>query len=104
MTTHSTAFTVHITRAEANPAGRLAEAELAFIAGACEGCRLGGFTVWENKRGAGEHVTFPGRAYTNTKGEKRTFSFMQGSREALAAVRTLILDAYHQASAAARAG
>lgn len=94
MTTHHSAFSIQITPAKPNDMGRLAEADVVFEDGACHGCRLTGFTVWRRKRGEGVNVTFPGRTYTNTSGERRQFSFIQGDRESVARCRALILEAY----------
>ena len=42
-----------------NPPGKLADAEVHFTDGPLEGLKLIGFSVWEQKRGAGRNVTFP---------------------------------------------
>jgi hypothetical protein len=79
-------------------AGPLADAALVFSSGPCEGCQLVGFSVWRNKRGSGVNVTFPSRAYTNAKGQKRTFSFIQAGTRSLAGFRALIIAAYEAAT------
>jgi hypothetical protein len=101
MTTPSSTLTIDITPTEPNDMGRLADATLTFGDGPAAGCQLVGFAVWRNKRGVGVNVTFPGRAYTNARGEKRTYSFIQGSRESLASLRALIIEAYERVARAA---
>jgi hypothetical protein len=80
MTTHTTTFTVQIELAQTNTVNRLADGHLVFKGGPLDGCTLGGFTVWANKNGNGENVTFPARPYTNSKGDKRSFPSSRGSR------------------------
>jgi hypothetical protein len=93
-TDNTTQLVVQITPVEGNEVGRLADAAVVFNGGPCEGCQLVGFSVWRNKRGTGVNITFPSRAYTNAKGEKRTFSFIQGATRNLAGFRALIVAAY----------
>jgi hypothetical protein len=101
MKTHHTTFTVQIELAQSNNINKLAEGHLAFKGGPLDGLTLGGFTVWANKSGNGENVTFPGRPYTNTKGEKKTFSFIHGEGPAMSQLRHVVLDAYREAKDAA---
>ena len=75
-----------------------AEAVLVLRGRPCDGCELVGFSVWRNSRGTGVTVTFPGRAYTNAKGERRTFSFVQGGANNLAGLRALIAEAFAAAT------
>ena len=42
------------------PAGKLADAEIHFIAGELAGLKLVGFAIWERRDGNGRSVTFPG--------------------------------------------
>ena len=97
MATHTTKFTVQIELAQSNSNNRLADGHLAFKGGPLDGCNLGGFTIWQNKRGDGENVTFPARPYVNGQGDKRTFSFIQGDSASLSQLRSLVLEAYRQA-------
>jgi hypothetical protein len=101
MTTHTTQFTVQIELAEANTIGKLAEGHLAFRGGPLDGIKLGGFTIWTSKSGDGANVTFPGRPYTNPKGEKKTFSFMHGDAASMSQLRHVVLEAYREAKNAA---
>jgi len=97
MKTHNTKFTVQIELAQANTVNRLADGHLIFKGGPLDGCKLGGFTVWASQTGNGENVTFPARPYTNNKGEKRTFSFIQGESAGMSQLRHLMLEAYREA-------
>ena len=58
------------------PNGKLADAELHFTAGAMEGLRLLGFSVWNQRNGPGRNVTFPARTYS-VNGERRSFSLLR---------------------------
>jgi hypothetical protein len=60
---------------KANPPGKLADAELHFVAGPLDGLKLIGFGVWERKNG-GRNVTFPSRAYS-VNGERRSFALLR---------------------------
>jgi hypothetical protein len=100
MKTHNTKFTVQIALADSNHIGKLAEGHLAFKGGPLDGCKLGGFTVWASKNGNSPNVTFPGRPYTNAKGEKKTFSFIQGESAGMSQLRHVVLEAYREAEAA----
>jgi hypothetical protein len=101
MKTHTTKFTVQIELATSNTIGKLAEGHLAFKDGPLDGLALGGFTVWTSKSGDAPNVTFPGRPYTNTKGEKKTFSFIHGEAVSMSQLRHVVLEAYREAQDAA---
>ena len=87
-----------------NPPGKLADAELHFTAGALEGLKLIGFSVWERKSGNGRNVTFPARQYS-VNGERRSFALLRPIADAAGQdrIRDLVLQAYaeHEAAAAA---
>ena len=75
--------------------GKLADAELIFLAGPLAGLKLIGFAVWERRDG-GRNVTFPARQYS-VNGERRSFALLRPANGDLSAqdtVRQLILDAY----------
>lgn len=78
-----------------NPVGKLADAELHFIAGPLAGLKLIGFAIWERRNGAGRNVTFPARQYS-VNGERRSFALLRPTQDAAAqdAVRDAILSAY----------
>jgi hypothetical protein len=101
MQTHNTKFTIHIEFAAANTVNKLAEGHLAFKGGPLDGCTIGGFTVWASRSGNGENVTFPARPYTNAKGDKKTFSFIQGEVAGMSQLRHVVLEAYREAKQAA---
>jgi hypothetical protein len=84
-----------------NPAGKLADAELHFIAGPLEGLKLIGFGLWERRGGTGRTVTFPARQYA-VNGERRSFALLRPSVDAAAQdrVRDLVLAAYAEFEAA----
>ena len=84
------------------PNGKLADAELHFTAGAMEGMRLLGFSVWNQRNGPGRNVTFPARTYS-VNGERRSFSLLRpvGDSAAHDALRDQILDAYNAFAAQA---
>ena len=94
---------VQIELAPANTNNRLAEGQLVFKGGPLDGCNLVGFTIWQNRNGNGENVTFPARSYTNGKGDKRSFSFVQGDAASLSQLRQVVLEAYRTASKEAAA-
>ena len=77
------------------PVGKLASAEIHFIAGAMEGFRLIGFTVWQKDGSSGRNVTFPSRQYV-ANGQRRTFDLLRPLHEdgAKQRLRDLILTAY----------
>ena len=60
------------------PAGKLADVELHFTAGALEGLKLLGFTVWEGRNGKGPSVSLPSRHY-EVNGERRSFALLRPS-------------------------
>ena len=81
------------------PVCKLADAELHFADGPLAGLKLIGFGVWER----GDHVrrvTVPTRQYV-VNGERRSFGLLRpvtGGYAALDGVRTLILQAYRDAT------
>lgn len=79
------------------PAGKLADAEIHFIAGELAGLKLVGFTIWEGREGKRRRVTFPGRPLV-VHGDKRNFELLRaiGSPSVLDRVRGLVLSAYEQ--------
>ena len=79
----------------ANPIGRLADAELHFTGGPLEGLKLIGFGIWERRGGSGRNVTFPARQYS-VNGERRTFTLLRAIADTAAQnrIRDLVLDAY----------
>ena len=87
---------------QANPAGKLADAEVVFEAeaGPLRGLKLIGFAVWERRDG-GRNVTFPARQYS-VNGERRSFALLRpanGDANAQEAIRQCILDAYNSVEA-----
>lgn len=78
-----------------NPPGKLADAELHFVAGPLEGLKLMGFAIWERRSGDGRNVTFPARQYS-VNGERRSFALLRPIVDPAAqnTVRDLILAAY----------
>ena len=66
---------------DAAPAGKLADVELHFTAGALEGLKLLGFTVWEGRGDNGPSVSLPSRHYV-VNGERRSFTLLRASGEA----------------------
>ena len=78
-----------------NPPGKLADAELHFTEGPCEGLKLIGFAVWERRAG-GRNVTFPARQYS-VNGERRSFALLRPITDLAAQerVRDLILEAFN---------
>lgn len=85
------------------PIGKLAEAELHFVAGPLQGLKLVGFAIWE-RRGGGRNVTFPARQYS-VNGERRSFALLRPIADTTAqdAVRDVILAAYADYEAQASA-
>ena len=79
----------------ANPVGKLADAELLFTGGPLEGLKLIGFAIWERRGGSGRNVTFPARQYS-VNGEKRSFTLLRPVADTAAQkrVQDLILEAY----------
>jgi hypothetical protein len=84
------------------PAGKLADAELHFMAGPLEGLKLIGFAVWERKGGGGRNVTFPARQFS-VNGERRSFALLRpvGDTTAQNRIRELVLQAYAEFEAEA---
>lgn len=87
---------------QANPPGKLADAEVIFEAeaGPLSGLRLIGFAVWERRDG-GRNVTLPARQYS-VNGERRSFALLRpanGEASAQDAIRQCILDAYTRVEA-----
>jgi len=84
----------------ANPPGKLADAELHFTDGPLAGLKLIGFSVWE-RRGGGKNVTFPARQYS-VNGERRSYALLRPSKDDhdAQAIRDCILDAYSRTEAA----
>ena len=62
------------------PAGKLADVELHFTAGALEGLKLLGFTVWEGRGDKGQSVSLPSRHYM-VDGERRSFMLLVPLRD-----------------------
>jgi len=60
------------------PAGKLADLELHFTAGALAGMRLMGFSLWAGRDERGPHVSLPSRQYT-VDGERRSFTLLRPS-------------------------
>jgi hypothetical protein len=58
-----------------NSHGQLADAELMFCSGLCDGLRRIRFAVWE-RRGGGANVTFSARQYS-VNGERRSFALVR---------------------------
>ena len=82
---------------QANPPGKLADAEVIFEAesGPLNGLKLVGFAVWERQSGE-RNVTFPARSYS-VNGERRNFALLRpanGEAGVQNAIRQCILDAY----------
>jgi hypothetical protein len=82
---------------QGKPAGKLADAEIHFIAGELSGLKLVGFAIWERRDGTGRKVTFPGRPFV-LHGDRRNFELLRaiGSPNVLDRVRDLVLRAYEQ--------
>src|SRR3954466_5918873 len=89
--------TVQIELAPVNTTNRLAEGKLVFKGGPLDGCSLVGFTVWQNRHGNGDNVTFPARSYVTGSGDKGSFSFVQGDAASLSQLRQVVLKAYRNA-------
>jgi hypothetical protein len=89
--------------AQAEPIGKIADAELLFEQedGALAGLKLIGFQIWERKVAtvkdshSGRNVTFPARQYT-VNAERRSFAVLRPIADVHAqwAVRDAILKAY----------
>jgi hypothetical protein len=96
--TPKVSVTVQIEIAPANTNNRLAEGTIVFRGGPLDGINLVGFTIWMSRNGNGENVTFPARSYKNSKGDTRSFSFLQGDSASLSQLRHVVLEAYRNAS------
>jgi len=85
-----------------NPPGKLADAELHFTDGVCDGLKLIGFAVWERRSGSGRNVTFPARQYS-VNGERRSFALLRPITDAAGQerVRDLVPQAYAEYEQAA---
>jgi hypothetical protein len=61
-----------------SPGGKLADAEVLFLAGDMAGLRLIGFTLWAPRAGGNGrvNVTFPARTYS-VNGERRSFALLR---------------------------
>jgi hypothetical protein len=66
---------------DAAPAGKLADVELHFTAGALEALKLLVFTVWEGRSGKDPSVRLPSRHYV-VNSERRSFTLLRPSGEA----------------------
>ncbi len=80
------------------PAGKLADAEVHFIAGPLSGLKLIGFSIWERRTPTGRrNVTFPARTYS-VNGERRSFALLRpiADQDAQDRLRDLILSAYQE--------
>ncbi len=66
---------------DGGPAGKLADVELHFTAGALEGLKLLGFTIWEGRGDKGPSVSLPSRHYV-VNGERRSFTLLRPSGDA----------------------
>ena len=92
-----------VTNHTGSPSGKLADAEVHFTSGPCDGLKLVGFAVWERKKGGGRNVTFPSRQYS-INGERRSYALLRpiGDMSAQDRMRDLILEAFaaHEAEAA----
>ena len=80
---------------KAQPAGKLADAEVHFNDGEFEGLKLIGFAIWERRSGTGRNVTFPSRTYS-VNGERRSFALLRplADNSGQERVRDLVLQAY----------
>jgi hypothetical protein len=107
MTTTNGYTVTIITNDRGNPPGKLADAEIHFTDGPLAGLKLIGFSVWEQRSGAGRNVTFPARSYS-MNGERRSFALLRPITDTAAttALRDLIITAYddHAARTAATRG
>lgn len=86
-----------------SPAGKLADAELAFSGGPLDGLKLIGFAVWERRNG-GRTVTFPARQYS-VNGERRSYALLRPTVDTASQdrLRDVILEAYKDHEAALEA-
>ena len=89
---------------EGGPERLVCEAEVVFpsMAGILAGLKLVGFSLWRSPEGE-IYVTFPSRAF-GAGSERRYFDYLrsvEGTAEAVKAVKAWILDEYRKAEAAA---
>lgn len=77
------------------PAGKLADIELHFTAGALEGLKLLGFTVWEGRGDKRPSVSPPAKQYV-VNGERRNFTLLRptGETQTPDALRAALLAAF----------
>ncbi|MBY0496933.1 MAG: hypothetical protein K2Y23_22210 [Cyanobacteria bacterium] len=80
---------------KAQPAGKLADAEVHFTDGVFDGLKLIGFAIWERRSGTGRNVTFPSRTYS-VNGDRRSFALLRSisDNSGQERVRDLVLQAY----------
>jgi hypothetical protein len=80
------------------PAGKLADAEVHFVAAEepLSGLKLIGFSIWERKSG-GRNVTFPARSFA-VNGERRSFALLRplSDPDASNRIRDRLLQAYDE--------
>ena len=70
MTTQHTpkvSVSVQIDLVPVSTTNRLAEGKIVFKGGPLDGCSFVGFTIWQNRNGNGENVTFPAGPTPTTK-------------------------------------
>lgn len=87
---------------ESGPERLVCEAEVIFEDGPLAGTKLVGFSLWKSAEGE-IYVTFPSRAF-GAGSERRFFDYLRsvdGTAEAIKAVKAWILDEYRKAEAAA---
>ena len=87
---------------ENGPERLVSEAEVIFEDGPLAGTKLVGFSLWKSAEGE-VYVTFPSRAF-GAGSERRYFDYLRsvdGTAEAIKAVKAWILDEYRKTEAAA---
>ena len=87
---------------ENGPERLVCEAEVIFEDGPLAGTKLVGFSLWRSAEGE-VYVTFPSRAF-GAGSERRYFDYLrsvEGTAEAVKAVKAWILDEYRKTEAAA---
>ena len=95
-------MTVQFVARENGPERLVSEAEVIFEDGPLAGTKLVGFSLWKSAEGE-VYVTFPSRAF-GAGSERRYFDYLRsvdGTAEAIKAVKAWILDEYRKAEAAA---
>jgi hypothetical protein len=93
---HAMTITINIVRTDKNkPHDKLADAELQFVGGDLDGLKLLGFSIWQQRNGSGQNVTFPARHFT-VNGERRNFTLLRcvDDRSAEDRLRQLVLQAF----------